>query len=118
METKQKTLEAVQKSSPDLEGQSARIQQQIVKINQQRAQIAVEYKDAVRVSLTLCLLCVLATRKTTLSRASGIMRFFLANYALFFGELCAKNPRIMRELGKLCNMAQYYPFKTLEQDLK
>lgn len=54
------------------------------------------------------LLCVLATRKTTLSRASGIMRFFPANYALFFGELCAKNPRIMRELGKLCNMAQYY----------
>ena len=109
METKQKTLEAVQKSSPDLEGQSARIQQQIVKINQQRAQISVEYKDAVRVSLILCLLCVLATRKTTLSRASGIMRFFFpANYALFFGELCAKNPRIMRELGKLCNMAQYY----------
>lgn len=108
METKQKTLEAVQKSSPDLEGQSARIQQQIVKINQQRAQIAVEYKDAVRVSLTLCLLCVLATRKTTLSWASGIMRFFLANYALFFDELCAKNPRIMRELGKLCNMAPYY----------
>ena len=82
METKQKTLEAVQKSSPDLEGQSARIQQQIVKINQQRAQIAVEYKDAVRVSLTLCLLCVLATRKTTLSRASGIMR-------VFFSKLCA-----------------------------
>lgn len=67
METKQKTLEAVQKSAPDLEGQSAKIQQQIVKINQQRAQIAVEYKGAVHVSLTMCPFCVLATRKTTFS---------------------------------------------------
>ena len=26
-------------------------------------------------------------------KASGIMCFFLANYVLFFGELCAKNPK-------------------------
>ena len=27
-------------------------------------------------------------------RPSGIMRFFSANYALFFGELCAQNPEL------------------------
>ena len=26
--------------------------------------------------------------------ASGIKQFFTANYALFFGELCAKNPEL------------------------
>ena len=30
----------------------------------------------------------------SLFRASGIMRFLSANYALFFGELCAKNPKL------------------------
>ena len=33
-------------------------------------------------------------------RAFTIMLFFSANYALFFGELCAKNP----ELCELCNI--------------
>ena len=40
----------MQRAAPDLEGQAERIQQQIVRINQQRAQLAVEYKDSVRVS--------------------------------------------------------------------
>ena len=47
--TKKKNLETMQNAAPDLEGQSERIKQQIVRINQQRAQLAVEYKDAVRV---------------------------------------------------------------------
>ena len=29
-----------------------------------------------------------------INRPSGIMRFFSANYALFFGELCAQNPEL------------------------
>lgn len=50
LETKQTHLETAQKAAPDLEGQSERIQQQIIRINQQRAQLAVEYKQSVRVS--------------------------------------------------------------------
>ena len=39
-------------------------------------------------------LSYLSTRSHDLDRASGIMHFFPANYALFFGELCAKNPEL------------------------
>ncbi|KAL9986165.1 hypothetical protein ACROYT_G000260 [Oculina patagonica] len=45
--TKQKNLETMQNAAPDLEGKSQRIRQQIVTINQQRAQLAVDYKDSV-----------------------------------------------------------------------
>jgi len=48
LETKQTHLETAQKAAPDLEGQSERIQQQIIRINQQRAQLAIEYKQSVR----------------------------------------------------------------------
>ena len=36
-------------AAPDLEGKSEKIRQQIVTVNQQRAQLAVDYKDSVRV---------------------------------------------------------------------
>lgn len=49
LEAKQKNLETMQKATPDLEGKSEKIRQQIVGINQQRAQLAVDYKDSVRV---------------------------------------------------------------------
>lgn len=49
-----------------------------------------------------------SNKKNNLIQGFWNYAVFSANYALFFGELCAKNPRIMRELGKLCNMAQYY----------
>ena len=49
MAAKQKNLETMQNAAPNIEGKSERIKQKIVGINQQRAQIAVEYKDAVRV---------------------------------------------------------------------
>lgn len=42
----------MQRAAPDLEGKSERIRQQIVTINQQRAQLAVDYKDSVRVRVT------------------------------------------------------------------
>ncbi|KAJ7388605.1 hypothetical protein OS493_036833 [Desmophyllum pertusum] len=48
LEAKQKNLETMQKATPDLEGKSEKIRQQIVGINQQRAQLAVDYKDSVR----------------------------------------------------------------------
>lgn len=56
VETKQKHLETMQKAAPDLEGQSEKIRGEIVKINQQRAQLAVDYKDSVRVRAVLLLL--------------------------------------------------------------
>lgn len=52
MEAKQKNLQTMQRAAPDLEGKSERIRQQIVTINQQRAQLAVDYKDSVRVRVT------------------------------------------------------------------
>lgn len=52
MEAKQKNLETMQRAAPDLEGKSERIRQQIVAINVQRAQLAVDYKDSVRVRVT------------------------------------------------------------------
>lgn len=39
----------MQNAAPDLEGKSEKIRQQIVTVNQQRAQLAVDYKDSVRV---------------------------------------------------------------------
>lgn len=42
----------MQRAAPDLEGKSERIRQQIVAINVQRAQLAVDYKDSVRVRVT------------------------------------------------------------------
>jgi len=48
VEAKQKNLQTMQRAAPDLEGKSERIRQQIVTINQQRAQLAVDYKDSVR----------------------------------------------------------------------
>lgn len=45
----------MQKAAPDLEGKSEKIRQQIVTINQQRAQLAVDYKDSVRVRVTYCI---------------------------------------------------------------
>ena len=42
----------MQRGAPDLEGKSEKIRQQIVTINQQRAQLAVDYKDSVRVRVT------------------------------------------------------------------
>lgn len=41
----------MQKATPDLEGKAETIQQHIVRINHQRAQLAMEYKDFVRVSI-------------------------------------------------------------------
>lgn len=52
MEAKQKNLQTMQRAAPDLEGKSERIRQQIVTINQQRAHLAVDYKDSVRVRVT------------------------------------------------------------------
>lgn len=52
MEAKQKNLQTMQRAAPDLEGKSEKIRQQIVTINQQRAQLAVDYKDSVRVRVT------------------------------------------------------------------
>ena len=52
MEAKQKNLQTMQRGAPDLEGKSEKIRQQIVTINQQRAQLAVDYKDSVRVRVT------------------------------------------------------------------
>lgn len=54
MAAKQKNLETMQNAVPDLEGKSERIRQQIVSINQQRAQLAVDYKDSVRVREMNC----------------------------------------------------------------
>ncbi|PFX34941.1 Structural maintenance of chromosomes protein 5 [Stylophora pistillata] len=50
---KQKNLETMQKATPDLEGKAETIQQQIVRINHQRAQLAMEYKDFVRECTTV-----------------------------------------------------------------
>lgn len=55
MEAKQKNLQTMQKAAPDLEGKSEKIRQQIVTINQQRAQLAVDYKDSVRVRVAYCI---------------------------------------------------------------
>lgn len=52
MEAKQKNLQTMQRGAPDLEGKSEKIRQQIVTINQQRAQLAVDYKDSVHVRVT------------------------------------------------------------------
>ena len=52
MEAKQKNLQTMQRAAPDLEGKSEKIRQQIVTVNQQRAQLAVDYKDSVRVRVT------------------------------------------------------------------
>lgn len=41
----------MQKATPDLEGKAETIQQHIVRINHQRAQLAMEYKGFVRVSI-------------------------------------------------------------------
>ena len=54
MAAKQKNLETMQNAAPDLEGKSEKIKQQIVTINQQRAQLAVDYKDSVRVREMYC----------------------------------------------------------------
>ena len=51
MEAKQK-----KKAAPDLEGKSERIIQQIDTINQQRAQLAVDYKDSIQVRVTYYIL--------------------------------------------------------------
>lgn len=59
MATKQENLETMQNAAPDLEGKSQRIKQQIVTINQQRAQLAVDYKDSVRVRVLYHMLYIL-----------------------------------------------------------
>ena len=53
LKAKRKTLESMQKEAPNIEGESNRIRLKIVNINQERARLAVEYKDFVWVSITL-----------------------------------------------------------------
>ncbi|XP_068741134.1 structural maintenance of chromosomes protein 5-like [Montipora capricornis] len=48
LETKQKHLETVQKAAPNIEGQTEKIKEQIIRINLQRAQLAVEYRESVQ----------------------------------------------------------------------
>lgn len=52
LETKQKHLETSQQAAPNIDERTEKIKEQIININRQRAQLAVEYKESVQVSNT------------------------------------------------------------------